>query len=47
MTTYDGSKVYCEITGEGSNWHTAKALHKSLNSEVYIDLCVQGWVRCK
>ena len=47
MTTYDGSKVYCEITEEGQNWHTAKALHKSLNTEVYIDLCTQGWVRCK
>jgi hypothetical protein len=46
MTTYDGSKVYCEITGEGDNWHTAKAFHKSLNAEVYIDLCIQGWVRC-
>ncbi len=47
MTTYDGSKAYCKVIEEGKSWHTAKALHSRLNKEVDIDLCAQGWVRCK
>lgn len=47
MVTYDGSKAYCKITEQGQNWHTAKAFARCLNKEINIDLCTQGWVRCK